>query len=504
MSTQSSTVTKAESITMEKAKSNFLEEQTKLLTKLPAPKQAPPPLESGTVKFFDDEDFDSKHFHVVEIKEYTSDQRHRINKANWNKTSYISWNLPVGTVMTVLEHVRRVENGESVADLRGCGRCLDLVGTGKTEAVQLSRLYMNDCFKGFFWREVDLKMGAIELFDSTKEDLKQENMWARHTIFLSEWQPGTVHSIQHWELQDKISYARWETLRDRQTVTLFVNADGSGDEYNNIKGWGTIKEMPDFGERDFNDKFSSFKWDTINPIREKCQDISIVPNVSGGKMYNAREEGENDGDSQQKVELQITEAKTREIYVETTDSTANSVGASLKTTAKAGTEGVASYEVEWSLEVTHSWGKSKTKGEKTTDTEVISIKQELFVTAKKAFTASMNVHVANIASKMYKVKAKRWYDQNLTGCVKDQGLWMREETVMVNISGSLYSKVTLHLKEYAIPKKDSVIDKGQQLANDAVDKGQTLGNSAVSQGQRLGKDLGKTAFGLVPKLGTTT
>src|SRR5437763_1182156 len=72
----------------------------------------------------------------------------------------------------------------------------------------------------------------------------------RSTIFLSEWNSGTLYSISDWWLQDRISSVRWKTLSDRQTAVLFDNSDGSGDQYNNIKGWGDVKEiasLPDVG-----------------------------------------------------------------------------------------------------------------------------------------------------------------------------------------------------------------------------------------------------------------
>lgn len=155
---------------------------------------------------FNDDNFGGNHYEI-DIAEFMNDKRHRIYKFAYRKANWISWNLPVGTVMTMMECNKTVEKDQSLADLRGCGCCVALVGTGQTEAVNLSRIYMDDCLTGFFWCEIDLKMGAIEIFDATDFGLKEWQGWRRKTIFLCEWAPGIAHSMTSWRMDDKISKA---------------------------------------------------------------------------------------------------------------------------------------------------------------------------------------------------------------------------------------------------------------------------------------------------------
>lgn len=136
--------------------------------------------------------------------------------------TWVAFNLPVGVVMTLIDNNTPVESGHLVWELRNCGRCIDLVGTGQTEAVDLTQCNMNDCVSSFFWRKVDLAQGAIELFDDVNF---QGN---RSTLFLGEWPMGTAVSLENWWLRGRVSSVRWHMLDDRQTVALFSNTDGTG------------------------------------------------------------------------------------------------------------------------------------------------------------------------------------------------------------------------------------------------------------------------------------
>jgi hypothetical protein len=107
------------------------EEQVARLTKLPAPQQAYDALNSGAVKVFTTANFGGASF-TIETEDYASGQCHRLLTGNYNKACLITWNLPLGTVMTMIELDKTPEKNQPVADTRGCGRTVELVGTGKT------------------------------------------------------------------------------------------------------------------------------------------------------------------------------------------------------------------------------------------------------------------------------------------------------------------------------------------------------------------------------------
>ena len=83
-----------------------------------------------------------------------------------DKATWVAFNLPAGVVMTLVDHyVSGGPNG--FGDLKDAGKVVDLIGTGKTEAVDLSRCNMNDCVSAFFWRNVDLEPGRDRAVSKT-------------------------------------------------------------------------------------------------------------------------------------------------------------------------------------------------------------------------------------------------------------------------------------------------------------------------------------------------
>lgn len=97
--------------------------------------------------------------------------------------------------MTIIELDKTPEGNQPIVDPRGCGRTVELVGTGKTEAVDLTRVYMTTCVKGFWWQEVDLSIGAVEIFNGNRSRIVKTQAYHRQTIFLSEWAPGVIYSF---------------------------------------------------------------------------------------------------------------------------------------------------------------------------------------------------------------------------------------------------------------------------------------------------------------------
>lgn len=477
-------------LSMEQLETKVFGEITNLLTKLPRPDKPADDIESNTVRIFNDSEF-STNYHDIDIDDFLGDVRHKMYNNVHNQANWILWNLPLGTVMTMTEHNTPLEKGQAVFDLNNCGRCIDLVGTGKTEAVDLGKMGMADCIKAFFWRKVDLKMGAFELWDYKMQDTKENEMGARQIIFLGEWAPGTVHPLWNWNMTDKVSSARWNSLIDRQTVTLFEHIDGGGNRYENIKGWGKHKEEKDFHNLDFGDKVSSFKWHSINPVKEKVEPIKITPDQSNTSIEQGVESGTNDSDQVQQGKVTIGKTKTREVTVESTDTTASSVAASLKTTTKAGVEGVSTMEVEWSLAVEHSWSHSGTTANKTTTTDAIIIEQGFNISPHRTYTAKLEVRVGRLENKLYKTTATRWYEQNVAGSTKDGKLYKRIEPVYINVTGSLHFTTHLELHETPIPKSivNQAIDQGQKVGNNIVDKSQEKAGELKGKGQKLFGDL---------------
>lgn len=184
-----------------------------------------PQISTRSIKLFKDANWES-HSRTYNMDDYKPGARQTVESDMFDVATLVLYNLPIGVVVTLMDNVAPVKKGAPPADLSNCGRCVDLVGTGETVSLDLGDVNMNDCVSSWFWRDVDLSLGAIELF----EDANYTGNYA--TVFLSEWTPTDVHSIAEWYLQDRISSVRWRSLFDRQDATLYKDV-GGGDTYDN-------------------------------------------------------------------------------------------------------------------------------------------------------------------------------------------------------------------------------------------------------------------------------
>ncbi|CAN9393345.1 unnamed protein product [Alternaria alternata] len=228
------------------------EQQLARLTKLPsAPGSPTGTFPSGRVSLYKNSSWTSQKLDL-ETKNYHSGTRHTIpGSALRDEVSWVAWCLPVGTVMTLMEHDTPRDEAESVANLRDCGRCVDLVGTGK--------LFEASDFQG-----------------------------VRIAIFLSEWNSDHRIDISQWWLNDRVSSMRWKSLVDRQTAEVSQHGDGTGKRFDNLLAWQSNKEMAKMTDIAFNDGVSSVKWTAVVPCKEIIHPFKMTPDPQGGfRLYQS-------------------------------------------------------------------------------------------------------------------------------------------------------------------------------------------------------------------------
>lgn len=412
-----------------------------LLTKLPAPSSTPPQVAGGTVVLFKDNNWNSSRT-TLSTRDYREGARHTIPKSGYDNATYIAYNLPVGTVMTLVNHLTPVDEESGVADLKGCGGAVDLVGTGKTEGVDLTALHINDALSAFFWRKVDLDVGAIELF----ADSRFRGM--RSTLFLCEWSKDEVHSLAGWWLQDKISSIRWKSL-DRQEVDLFNNADGSGAAYQNITGYSSTDEIADLKDIRINDALSSFRWRPLNPKKEVVHLFEVRPESSNNTTWlSTEQQATNYNSGELQKELTFEFEKDEEISISTTDTFATGVTASASRTlgpeASSTTLSIeVSFSYEHTTEETHTYSKSISL----TTTETVTVPPHSLLTAYLA------AQIAEMPPTEFKTTAERWYDQQVRNSELDpsNGWYKRTEQVTLSVQGGLASSIHSYVKTEPLP-----------------------------------------------------
>lgn len=92
------------------------------LTKLETLDEAPW-VESGTVQLFHHADFNSSR-HILRLDDWLEGERFMLDRTSVDNVTYVAWNLPLGTVVTITEN-HQSRGSQGVGNLSGNGdRCI--------------------------------------------------------------------------------------------------------------------------------------------------------------------------------------------------------------------------------------------------------------------------------------------------------------------------------------------------------------------------------------------
>lgn len=325
------------------------------------------------------------------------------------------------------------------------GCAIDLVGTGKTMGVELPSLGLNDCLSAFFWREVDLDVGAVELFADPDFN------GTRTTIFLSEWSPDTVHPVNRWWLENKISSMRWRSL-DRQEVEFFNHIDGSGEAFRNATGYSSIKQINFLKDIRVDDCLSSFSWRPLNPKKEVVHLLNVQPETDNSQTwFSAVQRIENNSPTELSREVTFEFGQEEEISITTTDSFANSITASI--TREVGVDGPVTANASFSMEVSFSYEHSTERSKTFTQSLSLSTTETLVAPAFSTVTAYLAAQIAQMPARDYTTTVDRWYEQPVRNSELDpsNGWYKRTENIKLTIKGGLASSIQSHVDAVPLP-----------------------------------------------------
>lgn len=194
---------------------------------------------------------------------------------------------------------------------------------------------------------------------------------------------------------------------------------------------------------------------------------------------------------------------TKEIAVETTDTSAISLMTGYSTTTKTGAEAISTMEFTYHFTFEHSWDHTEVRSTKVTKSQVVNFEQSYIGEPGFDTYVTLEVIIAKIPPKLYSTTTTRWYREELSDCVADGGLWKRDEPLSINITGSFYSSLILKIERKERPKSttDRVVDGIQQKSNEAIEKAQELTHDASNKIPKYGKDAGKMFGNVMPRLG---
>ncbi|RKH36041.1 hypothetical protein D7Y13_12370 [Corallococcus praedator] len=416
------------------------------ISKLPAPAPTPPTQPSNTVRLFKDASWGGTSY-AFSTNDYTKDKRQSISGTSiQDESTWIAFNLPVGTVVTLTDAFVAPADG-NVFNLKNCGRVVDLVGTGRTEAVDLTQCNMNDCISAWFWHTPDLNLGAVELYEAA--DFKGN----RTVLFLSEWNAAKLQPLDGWYIKDRASSARWPSLYDAQTVSLFDGNDGSGVSYENIKAWGSFSQLSNFKDVGFNDALSSFSWNNLIPKQEVIAPVVITVPNTGGKSLFAQATGTNNSPEVQPQTITLNNATEQTTTVTVTNQYTAGMELSYSLSAKVG---VGSNELtqEWTLKASFTYSRTETSTLTKTQTTALTVSQVFNVPPYSSFQATLTVQMGQLPpNTTYRTTAERWYDVALQGSVYDpsNGWWRRTEFITLQMGGTLAVNSNLVVETSPLP-----------------------------------------------------
>ncbi len=393
------------------------------LSKLPSPSGVIPTVDSGTVHLYANPHWKGNSL-KISIKDVRENKRQSISGLpERDQATWVVFNLPLGVVLTLMDNF--VPN-DNCADLSNCGGCIDLCGTGETVAVDLGKVGMNDCVTAYFWRNVDMAFGAIELWENIRQGGN------RNVIFLSEWQSGKKFSITRWHLQDRISSADWSTLPSTTWINMFANADGTGNSYENICGWTGIKSVSNFSDFGMNDKISSFEWGGLIPQKTVVGPIQVTyqPETSQGLIQTSTINGINDTASPQQSQISLAKEVTTTTTVSATET--HTINVQLTVSASySPPDATGGYGGSISLQLGYLYSLTTEKSVSQTVTTNNLFTQNFNADPYSTYTATLTVEMQDISNLNYTGVARRWYGTAVPGSTFDSsnGLYMRDEQI---------------------------------------------------------------------------
>ncbi|MGL4409648.1 MAG: hypothetical protein ACRCTU_14795 [Zoogloea sp.] len=353
--------------------------------------------------------------------------------------TWIVFNLPVGVVCTLCNNV--VQNANPY-DFSGAGVCVDLIGNGQIQTIDLVAYGANDCLSGGVWRQVDANQGWFQLF----ADAGEQGTFA--TIFLAEWPTGKPNSISKWWLQDKGSSINYPCLTPPQLLRLNDNSDGTGQTTtvgaSNPFGTYAKPAVLNLGDSGMNDRVSAFSYSLIPPVKTVVASVSVdvSSTILPGQTFTETISGTNAADTVLTVTDTVAVGKTVEISNTTTQQYETTATITASVTATAGVPDVAS--IETTLTASFAVTASASSSQTTTNTSSISLQQAITFTVppQSTYSGVATISVGEVPPTTVTQNGQFYYSQNLPGSVKQSdGTYLLTAPLTVVIQGEVGSSV---------------------------------------------------------------
>jgi hypothetical protein len=427
----------------------------------PAKVKVPYPhaIKSGQVVLYQDNNWDSPSFTIDTSDTSTyppgepfSFSGHPIN----DKATWIAFKLRAGTVCTLVEHVLQVpppqnNNPSRPYNFASAGICVDLIGNGEVQTVDLIEYGSNDNLSGGIWRQVDTTRGWFQLCELADCNGRF------NTIFFGEWTTGVWHPLTNWALNGAGSSANYPCLTPPQVLTLARNTDGSGQRVAlraaNTFGTHTNKTTVNFNNSGADDSLQAFSYDFFAPV--KADVASVTKNYSAlvAPLNPVAINGRNPGSTPLTYKVTVAEARTTAVTSQATLAYEMSLGLKQTTTVSVGVPGVV--EAEGSITTSFTAQTSGSASQSHTHTAPFATSQTLNFTIppRTEYSGTATIATGTLKRITETTTGKFYYTEKLPGAVEvpptERGrptLWRLEGPVTVELFGEVASQVVVDVK----------------------------------------------------------
>jgi hypothetical protein len=385
--------------------------------------------------------------------------------------TWIAFWLPAGTVCTLFDNVASrlkpekpvdskdkeddedeegSKDAENPYNFAAAGVCVDLIGNGQIQTVDLVAYGANDVLSGGIWRQVTLSQGWFQLF----QDVDCAGPF--NTIFLDEWTTKNPHSLSGWAV--KFSSINYPCLTPPQILTLSTAAtSGQQISLGAANPFGTFakKATRNFTDDGMNDAVQWFAYNFRQPVKAAIQSVTsnyTVP-IPEGQTIEEAISGINDTSEPVQIDLLVAQSQSYNVTAETTLEYSMSATVSTTVTVSEGQpEGGTgtSGSVTTSFTVAGSNSTSRT----TSETETIQLGQAVTFTAPahSEYSATARVSFATLPPVTVNTTGQFYYQQKLPGAVQDplSKLWMLDGPIAVVLSGAVGTQASIESSEIPI------------------------------------------------------
>jgi hypothetical protein len=383
----------------------------------------PSNLESGTVGLYPDANWDGNPVYI-KTSNYTEKVQASLSEAVQDSCTWVAFNLPAGTVLTLLQNPSAPVAGQPY-DFANAGICVDLIGNGTLQTIDLTKIGANDSISAFVWRRVDYKAGIFQLFD------EPDCSGFGNTFFLAEWPADTIHTFKDWRIWDQAASVYYGGL-GVTAVTLYDGLQGDG-QAAQFAGWlgntgGINGDSINLYDRGFGDKQASWKWAPLPPVYQTVEPFTVngTFSVDDSLSVTMHSSGSNAGDStveqtakflysiSQQATVTVTNTST-ETYTQTTDFTFGQ-------TINIPFVGSTSFEFLLNVGFSEEFSESISETDTTTQTLAVELDQVVSVPANSTWQVKLLLQYAKVPPTSFTTGASYYYKDQVPGSVLDPAI----------------------------------------------------------------------------------